>query len=319
MHRPVLAGRVLVSRLLEIVWQHHGRDTVFAERNPDGSVDQMAHLRGHRRLVHERARHVLVHADEVDLLLVVPSHRVARLLAGNGEHRHVIEPGVVEPGDQVRSARSRGGEADAQLAGEFGVGARHEGGHLLVANLDELDLAVRPVERLDHPVDAVSGVAEDLAHAPGVQAFDDEISNGLAHVRLLRDDSRIKSSPPKGSTCVAACLAPTQGRDLRRTIARNLLRRSRRREVGRLVRHSDRHIPLWRLLGRRRANHVRFGRLGGFRRTHDIGLRDSRLIWLSDRHCARVPIVFWSLETAAKRPLFRFAWNGGADAGSFRR
>ena len=86
----------------------------------------------------------------------------------------------------MRRARTGGREADAELARELGVGARHEGRHLLVARLDELDLAVRPIQRLDDAVDAVAGVAEDLAHAPRVKALDDEIPNSLGHAGFSR-------------------------------------------------------------------------------------------------------------------------------------
>ena len=46
-------------------------------------------------------------------------------------------------------ARPGGGQAHADLAGELGVGARHEGGHLLVPHLDELELALVRVECAD--------------------------------------------------------------------------------------------------------------------------------------------------------------------------
>ena len=42
----------------------------------------------------------------------------------------------------MRGARARSRDADAELAGEFGMGRRHEGRHLLMPHLDELDLAV---------------------------------------------------------------------------------------------------------------------------------------------------------------------------------
>ena len=44
------------------------------------------------------------------------------------------------PGDQMRRARARSGDADAQLAGEFRIGRGHEGSHFLVPRLNELDL-----------------------------------------------------------------------------------------------------------------------------------------------------------------------------------
>ena len=82
---------------------------------------------------------------EIDFLLVMAADRGARLLAGDRENRHVIEPGVVKPGDQMRRAGPGGRDADAELAGELGVGRGHEGRHFLVPRLDELDFPVGAV------------------------------------------------------------------------------------------------------------------------------------------------------------------------------
>ena len=117
---------------------------------------------------------VLEHRDQIELLLIMAAERVARLLADDREHRLMIEQRVVKPGDQMRRARARGRDADAELAGELGIGRGHEGRHFLVPRLDELDLAVRAVERAEHAVDAVAGIAEDVPHAPLVQALDEK-------------------------------------------------------------------------------------------------------------------------------------------------
>ncbi len=45
--------------------------------------------------------------------------------------------------------------------------------------LDELDLAVGALQRAEHTVDAVAGIAEDSPHAPGMKPLDQEIANGL--------------------------------------------------------------------------------------------------------------------------------------------
>ncbi len=142
MDRAVLARRILVRHVLEIVGQDDRRHAALAERDADGAVDQMAHLRRGGSLFDERAGHVLEQARQIDFLLIVAADRGARLLAGNGEHRHVIEPRVVEAGDQMRGAGSGRRDADAKLAGEFGVGRSHERRHFLMPRLDELDLAV---------------------------------------------------------------------------------------------------------------------------------------------------------------------------------
>ena len=70
-----------------------------------------------------------------------------------------------------------------KLAGEFGVGRCHERRHLLVTRLDELDFPFGAVERAEHAVDAVAGIAEDVAHAPVVQTLNKEIADGLGHVQ----------------------------------------------------------------------------------------------------------------------------------------
>ena len=51
----------------------------------------------------------------------------------------------------------------------------HERGHLLVARLDELGIAVGPVERPEEPVDAVPRVAEDAVDPPLPEALEHEV------------------------------------------------------------------------------------------------------------------------------------------------
>ena len=71
---------------------------------------------GGGRLLDERAGDVLEHADQVDFLLIMAAERGARLLAGDREHRHVIEPRVIKAGDQMRRAGTRCGDAHAEFA-----------------------------------------------------------------------------------------------------------------------------------------------------------------------------------------------------------
>src|ERR1700709_30581 len=82
-------------------------------------------------------------------------------------------------------ARSAGRKTDPDLTGEFGVGHRHEGGHLLMTDLDELDLA-GSLQCADHAVDAVAGVSVDPPNSPGVQAFNDEIADFHVVLQLLQ-------------------------------------------------------------------------------------------------------------------------------------
>ena len=93
----------------------------------------------------------------------------------------MIEPSIVKAGEQMRCAGTGSRDADAELAGEFGVGRGHEGGHFLVPRLDELDLAVGAVERPEHAVDPVAGIAEHAPYAPGMKPRNDKVPNCLRH------------------------------------------------------------------------------------------------------------------------------------------
>lgn len=85
------------------------------------------------------------------------AQRRARLLADDGQHRHVVHARIVEAGYQVRSAGAGSSDAHAQFAGELGVGRGHERGHFLVPCLNEFDLAFGPAHGAEHAVDAIPG------------------------------------------------------------------------------------------------------------------------------------------------------------------
>ena len=140
MDRAVLARRFLVRFVAEVVGNHQCRHPAFRFRHAHRAVDQVTDLRSGASLLHEGAGHVLEHADQVDFLLIMPTERRAGLLAGDRQHRDVIHPGVIHPGDQVRRARARSGDANAELACELRIGRGHERSHFLVARLNELNL-----------------------------------------------------------------------------------------------------------------------------------------------------------------------------------
>src|SRR5581483_3751712 len=102
--------------------------------------------------------------------------------AGDGEHRLVVELGVVNAVQQVDSARSRGREADAEPAGELGIGAGGESGRFLVSHLHEFDLVLPDPERLEHAVDTIPGNSEDRVHAPFDEGLDKDVAAGHRHL-----------------------------------------------------------------------------------------------------------------------------------------
>ena len=61
-------------------------------------------------------------------------------------------------------AGSRGRNAHADLAGELGVPARHERGHLLVAGLNESQSSEMAPEGAHNPVDPIPGKPVDALH-----------------------------------------------------------------------------------------------------------------------------------------------------------
>src|SRR5207302_1193000 len=66
------------------------------------------------------------------------------------------------------------------LSGHLCVGAGREGGDLLVAGLDELELVAHLVEGTEQAVNPVTGVAVDALDAPLGEAIEDELG-GVGH------------------------------------------------------------------------------------------------------------------------------------------
>src|SRR5215210_5937781 len=81
----------------------------------------------------------------------------------------------------MNRARPRRSQANADLAGKFGMRARHECRHLLVPHLDELEQILVACERTDDAVDTVAGVAEDPVHSPLRQPRNQKIADCICH------------------------------------------------------------------------------------------------------------------------------------------
>src|SRR5204862_3257228 len=96
-----------------------------------------------------------------------------------------------------RSGPGRG-DADADLAGELRVAARHERGHLLVARLDELGVAACAVERAEKRVDPVAGVAVDAPYAPFAQPLEDVVGDEFSHRSSPLLEVAISGTPAHG-------------------------------------------------------------------------------------------------------------------------
>ncbi len=67
---------------------------------------------------------------------------------------------------------SGGRKAYSELAGKLRMGARHEGGKLLMASLYVMHLLGRAAERTHDAVDAIAGIAKNPPHAPLMQPLE---------------------------------------------------------------------------------------------------------------------------------------------------
>src|SRR5690349_13108974 len=84
--------------------------------------------------------HTREHAVEIKLLLVAGAPNRCLSLSADCQNGRMVQFGVIQTGKQVRSARTPGRQTDSDLTGELGVGDSHESRHLLVADLNEVDL-----------------------------------------------------------------------------------------------------------------------------------------------------------------------------------
>ena len=151
-------------------------------RGAHGDVHQCGQL---RRVVDHLVvdRDVLVEPVEVHFLLVAGAQHRGFLHASDGQHRHVIQLGVVEPVQQVDATWTRRGQADADLPRGLGVGGRHERGRLFVMDQHELDPVLMTAEAFHDAVDAVARKAEDGVHAPVSEPLDQSLGCDLCHLR----------------------------------------------------------------------------------------------------------------------------------------
>ena len=144
------------------------------QRNILGQVDQHRSrptgTRNRERLAHRGIdvlgaahdvavlHHRQAHAEHIHFLEGIGSHHRRLYLAGDGHHRHGIEKGIGDAGQQVGRARARGCKADADLAGRACVTIGRECGALFMAHQDVPDGAVN--ECVVHGHHRAAGVAE---------------------------------------------------------------------------------------------------------------------------------------------------------------
>src|SRR5690625_7528350 len=84
----------------------------------------------------------------------------------------------------MQSARTGGGQANADLTSKLGVTARHKSGHFLMAHAHVIKARACPVQGAHQTADAVTGIAEDALNAPVREAAYDKIDHCVSHAYL---------------------------------------------------------------------------------------------------------------------------------------
>jgi hypothetical protein len=180
-HRAVLVRRLLRLHLLHVVRHDDAGRAALGRCDAHGAIDDMPRLRGRVDGVHVLARDVGEERFQRHFLLIAAADRGESLLADDGDYRLMVELRVVQAVEQVDRAGTRSGQTNADLAGELGVCARHEGSHLFVAHLHVFESIPGAIERAENAVDAIAGIAEQALHAPFGQPVQNEIADRIAH------------------------------------------------------------------------------------------------------------------------------------------
>ena len=134
--------RILIGEFLQVVGHDDAGDGSARGGDANGAIDQMPHLAGHAGHRDEVRRDVLEQRLQIHFLLIMRADRGARLLADDGDDRHVVHLRVVEPVQQMDRARTGGRVAEPDLAGELGMRRGHERRHFLMPNLDVLEFVL---------------------------------------------------------------------------------------------------------------------------------------------------------------------------------
>src|SRR5579872_3664888 len=104
----------------------------------------------------------------------------------------MIESRIIETIQKVYGAWAGSRQANTDLAGEFGMGARHERGHLLVPHLNEVEQVASAVERRYNSGNTVARKPENSTDIPFRKALQEEIADGFAHVIISKREEAVR-------------------------------------------------------------------------------------------------------------------------------
>ena len=184
-HRPRAWGKGGVRLGLQDILRQIDQDGAGtpAFRDLEGLGD---HLRNpHRvpdndRVFHDRHRH----AEHVDFLEGIRPHQSGRHLAGQDDHRHAVQIGIGDAGQEIGGARPGGREAHAGLAGQARLGVGSERRRLFMTHQDMLQ--GRAGQRVIDGHDGAARITENPGHAEILQRPHDPVRTRVAGACLGR-------------------------------------------------------------------------------------------------------------------------------------
>src|SRR5687768_7771509 len=119
MNRAVFVRRFLPIHVLNIVGNDNAADCALSQRDTQGAIEDMTHLRWRRDSVHVFMRHILEQRNQVDFLLVTASQRCTFLLTDNGHYRLMIQLSVIQAIQQMDRAWAGSSETNTDFASEL--------------------------------------------------------------------------------------------------------------------------------------------------------------------------------------------------------
>jgi len=181
----IVLRNVPVRGLVVLLVLKVGRDVdvghaAARERGAAGEVRDVGDVGGthHSRVVDGDVHEQPV---EIDVLLGMGVDEVVVGVPRHREHGLAVELRVVEAVQEVDPAGPGSGETDTEPARVLGPAARHEGGGLLVPDVDETDPRAVLPQRFHDPVDPVARQTEYRVDAPLHQSLDQAVAPGPAH------------------------------------------------------------------------------------------------------------------------------------------
>ena len=163
----------------EITRQDDHRDAPLAHGVLHRGLQDARHLTG----VGDELAVVAALAEElvgVGLLEVTDADLGTGDMRSDGQHGSHASVGIEQTIDEVQIARSAAPRTDGQLAGELRFGSGREGGRLLVANVNSLDLAAA-MKSVGHRIEAVTYEPVNSLDAGLAQSLDQFFRHGSGH------------------------------------------------------------------------------------------------------------------------------------------